>query len=87
MVVCIVLPCHAIEPIKLERSMYITLQLLLNKCFPDLNEQGISCIKKISAAPFEAMRSLSMVFSLIPGPRHLRYHFRHYESSEFTVLD
>lgn len=33
--------------------MYVTLQLLLNKCFPDLTEQGISCIKKIGAAPFE----------------------------------
>ena len=33
----------------------MTLQLLFNKCSPDLNEQGISCIKKISAAPFEVI--------------------------------
>lgn len=35
--------------------MYITLQLLFSKCSPDLNEQGISCIKKISAGPFEVI--------------------------------
>lgn len=32
--------------------MYITLQLLFNKGFTDLNKQGISCIEKISAGPF-----------------------------------